>query len=73
MTTVFPKQNEDDSSRVVFSTRLGHVIDDYFIPNKYAPWVERWSDAQEMFKAAQNNPALDDLLKQAEMLYALTK
>lgn len=72
MITVSHKQPKD-KTQVVFNTRLGVAMGDYFIPSKYAPWVERWSNSQDMFKAAQDNPALDDLLKKAEMVYVLTK
>jgi hypothetical protein len=43
------------------------------VHGKSAPWISRWSNSHDMFKAAQDNPALDDLLKKAEMIYALTK
>jgi hypothetical protein len=43
------------------------------VHSKYPLWVSRWSNSQDMFKAAQDNPALDDLIKQAEMIYALTR
>jgi len=75
MITKLPKQPED-KIQVVFNTRLGVAMNDYFILSKsrtHAPWVDRWSNSQDMFKAAQDNPALDDLIKKAEMVYALTK
>jgi hypothetical protein len=43
------------------------------VHSKYQPWVSRWSDWQNIIKAAETNPALDDLIKQAEMVYVLTK
>jgi hypothetical protein len=75
MITELPKQPED-KIQVVFDTRLGVAMNDYFILSKsrtHAPWVDRWSDWQDIMKAAETNPALDDLIKQAEMVYALTK
>ena len=74
MITVSHKQPEG-KTQVVFNTRLGsYLTNDYYIPNRtYQPWIERWSNSQDMFKVAQDNPALDDLLKKAEMVYALTK
>jgi hypothetical protein len=79
--TELPKQPEviyesPDQGNTVYARKIGSserklVYKTYQSP--YQPWVERWSNSQDMFKAAQDNPALDDLLKKAEMVYALTK
>lgn len=65
----------DDKTQAVCVTRFGETYTYYTNPPKRVnePWVDRWSDSQDMFKAAQDNPALDDLLKKAEMIYVLTK
>lgn len=36
-------------------------------------WRARWYEWEDIIREAENNPALDDLLKKAEMVYALTK
>ena len=77
MITVSHKQPE-----VIFeSPYWGHTVyartigstERTLVHGKSAPWISRWSNSHDMFKAAQDNPALDDLLKKAEMIYALTK
>lgn len=70
-TIVLPKQ-PDDTTQVVFNTRLGVNMHDCYFTKK-APWLNRWYEWQNIFEAAENNPALDDLLKKAEIVYALTK
>jgi hypothetical protein len=47
-------------------------LDDYFISGK-GDWRARWYKWEEILREAENNPALDDLIKKAEMVYALTK
>jgi hypothetical protein len=76
-TTELPKQPEEiyespDQGLTVYARTIGST-ERIPVYSKYQPWVERWSNSQDMFKAAQDNPALDDLLKKAEMIYALTK
>jgi hypothetical protein len=69
MTTESPKQPE-----VIFeSPDRGHTVYARTPHSKYPPWVSRWSDWQDILKAAETNPALDDLIKKAEMVYELTK
>jgi hypothetical protein len=77
MTTESPKQPEvifesPDQGLTVYARKMG-CSERIPVYSKYQPWVERWSNSQDMFKAAQDNPALDDLLKKAEMIYALTR
>jgi hypothetical protein len=33
----------------------------------------RWYEWEDILRAAEDNPALNDLIKQAEMVYALTR
>lgn len=61
-----------DQGLTVYARKIGSS-ERRLVYKKYQTWVDRWSDSQDMFKAAQDNPALDDLLKKAEMVYALTK
>lgn len=75
--TKLPKQPEEiyespDQGNTVYARKIGSS-ERKLVYKTYQPWVERWSNSQDMFKAAQDNPALDDLLKKAEMVYALTK
>ena len=80
--TKLPKQPEEiyespDQGNTVYARKIGSserkLVYHKLVYKTYQPWVERWSNSQDMFKAAQDNPALDDLLKKAEMVYALTK
>lgn len=36
-------------------------------------WRARWYEWEDIIREAETNSALDDLLKKAEMIYALTK
>jgi len=36
-------------------------------------WRARWYEWEDILRAADDNPALNDLIKQAEMIYALTR
>ena len=44
----------------------------YRSPDK-GDWRTRWYEWEDIIREAENNPALDDLIKQAEMVYALTR
>jgi hypothetical protein len=77
MTTESPKQPEvifesPDKGNKVYARTIGST-ERTLVHSKYAQWVSRRSDWQDIMKAAETNPALDDLIKQAEMVYALTK
>jgi hypothetical protein len=77
MTTESQKQpkfvyESPDKGGTVYARTIGST-ERTLVHSKYQPWVSRWSDWQEIMKAAETNPALDDLIKQAEMVYALTK
>jgi hypothetical protein len=69
-----PKEIYESPDQVltVYARTIGST-ERTLVHSKYQPWVDRWSDWQDIMKAAETNPALDDLIKQAEMVYALTK
>jgi hypothetical protein len=77
MTTESPKQPEvifesPDKGNTVYARTIGSN-ERTLVHSKYQPWVNRWNDWQDIIKAAETNPALDDLIKKAEMVYELTK
>ena len=65
-----PKQ-PDQGSTVYTSTITGERIPVHTEPVQH--WRSRWYEWEEILREAENNPALDDLIKKAEMIYALTK
>ena len=70
MITVSHKQ-PDQGNTVYARTITGERIP---VHTKPVPdWWPRWSKWEDIIREAENNPALDDLLKKAEMVYALTK
>jgi hypothetical protein len=70
MITVSHKQL-DQGNTVYARTITGERIPVYTEPVQH--WRARWYEWEEILREAENNPALDDLLKKAEMVYALTK
>jgi hypothetical protein len=58
------------------NTVYAHAITGERIPvhtESVQHWRARWYEWEWILREAENNPALDDLIKKAEMVYALTK
>lgn len=66
--TKLPKQ-PDQGNTVYTGTITGERVPVPHSEHRRARWYE-WED---IIREAETNPALDDLLKKAEMIYALTK
>lgn len=70
MTTESPKQHNSQGTHAVCTcSRYG-----YFTPTRnlqlQVEYLNKWL---KILEAAKDNPALDDLVKKAEMVYELTK
>ena len=66
------KQHNSIDTRVVFNTRPGYSVISlandagYYDHDRWLKWVK-------ILQEAKDNPALNDLIKQAEMVYELTR
>lgn len=70
MIIVLPKQ-PDHNNTVYAHSITGERILIHTEPVLH--WRARWYEWEDILKEAEHNPALDDLIKKAEMVYALTK
>lgn len=70
MITELPKQ-PDHNDTVYAHTITGERIPVYAEPVQH--WRARWYEWEDILREAENNPTLDDLIKQAEMVYAITR
>lgn len=70
-----PKQPDQEST--VYATIIGSgeciPVNTTTIQHWPNDWSDRWYEWEDILREARNNPALDDLIKKAEMVYALTK
>lgn len=76
--TKLPKQPEEiyESPDKGYTVYARAMVSTERVPVHTKPvpdWWPRWSKWEDIIREAENNPALDDLLKKAEMVYALTK
>jgi hypothetical protein len=61
-----------DKGHTVYARKIG-TSERILVHKKYPSWVDRYKDWQDIIKAAEINPALNDLIKKAEIIYALIK
>lgn len=75
MMTIVSHKQPDDTTRVVIDTRLSTqpAKSPFRNSEPVQHWRARWYEWEDILREAENNPALDDLIKKAEMVYALTK
>jgi len=62
-----------DGGKTIYSRKSGTSEREmiYQDPNKH--YIARWYEWREILKAAEDNVPLNDLIKQAEAIYVLTK
>lgn len=66
--------NQDDTlSGTVLQPGHGIMVNSQIATLIDVQWNPRWLQWAEILREAENNPALDDLIKKAEMVYALTR
>ena len=78
MTTESPKQPEvifesPDKGHTVYARTIGSTERTLVYSEPVLHWRARWYEWEDILRAAEDNPALDDLIKKAEMVYELTK
>lgn len=78
MTTKSPKQPETvyespDKGNTVYARTIGSGERTLVHSESVQHWRARWYEWEDILRAAEDNPALNDLIKQAEMVYALTR
>lgn len=78
MTTESPKQPEavyesPDKGDTVYARAIGSSERTLVHSEPVQHWRARWYEWEDILRAAQDNPALNDLIKQAEMVYELTR
>lgn len=76
--TKLPKQPDEiyespDQGHTVYARKIGGSERVLVKTELVHHWRTRWYEWEEILREAENNPALDDLIKKAEMIYALTK
>ena len=71
MITKLPKQPDHDNAVYAHAITGERILVHTFEPVQH--WRTRWYEWEDILREAENNPALDDLLKKAEMIYVLTK
>jgi hypothetical protein len=67
MITKLPKQHEGIFDSQGFKV---NALGDF---TEIHQWRKRWYEWEDILRTAEDNPALNDLIKQAEMIYALTR
>jgi hypothetical protein len=78
MTTESPKQPEvifesPDKGNTVYARTIESTGRTLVHSEPLLHWRARWYEWEDILRAAEDNPALDDLIKKAEMVYELTK
>ena len=66
-------KHPDDQGHTVYSRNIRSSERTVVHTGPVGSWRIRWYEWEEILREAENNPALDDLIKKAEMVYALTK
>lgn len=62
-----------DGGKTIYARKSGTTEREMIYQNPSIHYISRWYEWKEILRAAEDNVPLNDLIKQAEAIYVLTK